>query len=240
MKVNFKDRRANIIVAITTFLVSIILVAVLAIQFKTIDEVNETDIENLRETELREQLSTWKGRYEDIDLELKEIKAKIEEYRGQINAKDVSSELLDSELKQTEMLLGKTRVRGEGVRIILEDNEKYPIKASDLLELLNELRFGGAEAISINGIRVLSTTDIVDIGNQFILMKPSQRIASPYIVEAIGTRTYLSSTLNQKNSGFIDSYKNSGREVRLEEDENLILPAYAWNIDVNYMKEVTE
>ena len=85
---------------------------------------------------------------------------------------------MDEELKKSNLLLGTTNVVGEGVVVTLTDNQERQIQADDLVELINELRFAGAEAISINGVRILSMTDIVDI-DSYILIKPSQRLISP-------------------------------------------------------------
>ena len=142
-------------------------------------------------------------------------------------------------MKKTQLILGTTDVVGEGVVVTLTDTEDHPIKAIDLIDLLNELRYAGAEAISINGIRVINMTDIADI-DTYIIMKPSQRIVSPYVVKAIGNQTYLTSNLCQKNSGFVDKYNNSGKSVKLEKQRNIKIPKYSANIEIKYMKEVTE
>ena len=141
--------------SISVFAVCIVLVTVMFIQFRTIEQVNESDIENMREAELREQISTYKSRYEEVNAQLEETNKTISEYETRIESNQEASELLDEELKQSQLLLGKTNVVGEGVVVTLTDNDEYSIVASDLLDLVNELRFAGAEAISINGIRIL-------------------------------------------------------------------------------------
>lgn len=230
--------KANTTMFISILLVCIVLVSVLMIQFKIVEEVNETDIENMRETELREQLSTWKGKYEETNEKLEEINLKISEYNLKIEANEESSELLDNELLQSNILLGNTEVQGEGVVITLSDTEESTVTASDLLELVNELRYAGAEAISINGVRVTSMTDIVDISDRFILIKPRQRLSSPYVIKVIGNQTYLVSTLSLKNSGFIDSHSNLGQSVKVEKQRNITIPKYLESFEVKYMKEV--
>ena len=57
--------------------------------------------------------------------------------------------------------LGKTNVEGEGIVIVLEDNEYGQITAKQLLNLVNELKYAGAEAISINENRIVNLTDDV-------------------------------------------------------------------------------
>lgn len=239
MKIKIKFNKANVAMSISVFAVCIVLVTVLFIQFRTVEQVNESDIENMREAELREQISTWKSSYEEVNEQLNQTNQTISEYQARIESNQEASELLDEELKQSKLLLGTTDVVGEGVVVTLTDNNEYSITASDLIDLINELRFAGAEAISINGIRIINMTEIADIYG-YILVTPNQRLVSPYVVKAIGNQTYLTSTLCLKNTGFIDSYTNSGKSVSLEQQRNIEIPKYAWEIKADYMKEVTE
>ena len=239
-KIKLKKDKANIVMSISMLIACAVLTAVLLIQFKTVEEVNEADIENLRETELREAISTWKSKYEETDEELAQVNAKIEEYNAKIESNEESSGLLDQELLKANLLLGNTEVTGEGVVVTIADTEECIVLSDDLLELVNELRFAGAEAISINGIRVTAMTDIVNIADRYILIKPNQRITSPYVVKAIGNQTYLESTLSLKNSGFIDAHVNIGQSVKLERQKNIIIPKYVGNFEIKYMKEVIE
>ncbi|MGN1327741.1 MAG: DUF881 domain-containing protein [Clostridia bacterium] len=231
--------KATITMAISIFIVCIILVAVLFIQFKTVENVNETDIETMREAELREQISAWKTKYEEVNEKLQDTNATINEYAEKLESNEEASELLDAELKKSQLLLGTTDVVGDGVVITLTDTQDSKIQAADLLDLINELRYAGAEAISINGVRIINMTDIVNI-DSYILIKPSQRIVSPYVVKAIGNQTYLTSTLCLKNSGFVDKYNNSGKSVVLEKQRNIKIPKYFGDIEIKYMKEVKD
>ena len=222
MKIKFD--KTNITMSISILLVCVILVSISFIQFKTVEQVNETDIENMRDEEANEKL-------EDTNT-------KISEYQTKIESNEEASELLDEELKKSQLLLGTTDVTGEGVVVTLTDTEESSVTADDLITLVNELRFAGAEAISINGVRVMPMTDIVDI-DSYIIIKPSQRIVSPYVVKAIGNQTYLVSTLCLKNSGYVDKYNNSGKSVKLEKQRNIKITKYTGNMDIKYMKEVT-
>lgn len=231
--------KANITMSISILIVCVILVTVSLIQFKTVEKVNETDIENMREEELREQISAWKSKWEEANEKLEETDSKINEYNQKIESNEEASELLDEELRKSQLILGTTDVVGDGVVVTLTDTEESIITAEDLVNLVNELRFAGAEAISINGVRIISMTDFADI-NSYIIVKPSQRLISPYVVKAIGNQTYLVSTLCLKNSGFVDQYNNSGKSVKLDKQKNIKIPKYSEKIDVKYMKEVTD
>ena len=231
--------KPTITMSISILIVCIILVSILFVQFKTVENVNETDIESMREAELREQISAWKTKYEEVNEKLQETNATINEYAEKLESNEEASELLDEELKKSQLLLGTTDVVGDGVVITLTDTADSRIQASDLLDLINELRYAGAEAISINGVRIINMTDIVDI-DAYILIKPSQRIVSPYVVKAIGNQTYLTSTLCLKNSGFVDKYNNSGKSVVLEKQRNIKIPKYSEEIEIKYMKELKD
>lgn len=234
-----KIDKANVTMSISVLIVCIILVTVSLIQFKTVEKVNETDIENMREEELREKISAWKSKYEEANEKLEETNAKINEYILKVESNETASELLDEELRKSQLILGTTDVVGDGVVVTLTDTVENSIKAEDLVDLINELRFAGAEAISINGVRIINMTDIADI-DSYIIVKPSQRLVSPYVVKAIGNQTYLVSNLCLKNSGFVDKYNNSGKSVKLDKQRNIKIPKYSDNINIKYMKEVTE
>ena len=137
------------------------------------------------------------------------------------------------------MILGKTDVKGPGVIITLEDGDREVV-ASDLVDLVNELKYAGAEAISINGSRIINTSEIAEINNSYIIVNGAKRIASPYEVKAIGDQTYLTSILNLKDSGFIDKYRSNGIIVNSEQKREVQIPKYDGEMKFNYAYEKEE
>lgn len=229
------------IMAIIIALVCVILVSIMSAQFKTVEQTDITGIETAREEELQSMLSDWKTKYKEMEERLADAKIKTNEYQSTINSKEESSELLNKELKETELLVGKTDVSGQGVIVTLQDNNERQIEASNLRTLINELRLAGAEAISINDKRIVNMTEIVDV-NGYILIN-EERTVSPYEVKVIGDQTYLSSALRLKTSGFIDSYTNIGKSVSMKPDNNIIINKYDSRknqMTFRYAKEVEE
>jgi len=235
-------KKDKIAMAIIIGLVCVVLIAVMFAQFKIIEQTDITGIENAREDELRTLVSTWKTKYEEIEEKLIDTKTKINEYKEKIETNEESSELLEEELQQTKLLAGKTNVIGDGIVVTLQDNSERQIEASDILELVNELRLAGAEAISINDKRIITTSEIVDVN---VIMVNEERIVSPYVVKAIGDQTYLSSAISLKTSGFIDKYTNSGKTVSFSLANNIKILAYDENcnkgpMELKYAQEVVE
>lgn len=211
---------------------ALILTSIMFTQFKTVKQTDITAIETMRETELRTELTDWKNKYEEIEQKLVETENKIAEYQSDISNSEKSATILEEELKETENYLGYTKVKGEGIIIKLEDNDFKTIERWDLLQLVNELKLAGAEAISINDERVVSTTEIATVGTQFILIN-GNRTPSPFIVKAIGNKKYLESAITIKG-GYIDEMKVNEKTVSYSVEEEIEIPAYSEKISFEY------
>lgn len=234
-----REKVNQIVLSVIIALICIVLIATILVQFKTVEETDVTQIETMREAELRTSLSEWKSKYNEVSAQLEETNNRILEYEQKANDEQETEKLVESELQQTNMILGKTNVKGPGVIITLEDGEKE-IFASDLVDLVNELKYAGAEAISINGSRIINTSEIAQINNSYIIVNGAKRIASPYEVKAIGDQTYLTSILSLKDSGFIDRYRSDGKIVRLEQKKEIQIPKYDGEMKFSYAYEKEE
>ena len=233
-----KTDKNKIVLGVTIALISTLLVSTILIQFKSVDEYKKSNIESLREDELKTQVATYKSKYEEAQEQLQNNQNKINEYKNTADENAKSSELIEEELSQSNDLLGLTDVKGEGVILTLIDTEENRYTAENIRTLINELKYAGAEAISINGNRVINLADIVTINNTFVVMNGgSIRLDSPYEIKAIGDRKYLTSTLNMKNSGFVDLMKSSNLEILVKESENITINKYTGNIKNEYIKE---
>lgn len=216
--------REKIAMSITIGMVCVLLIAVMFAQFKTVEQTDITGIETAREEELRAMLASWKSKYEEVSQKVEETTQKIDEYKDKAASIEETNNLLDKELLQTDKLVGKTDVIGEGVIISLIDNQDTQIEDTDLLKLVNELKLAGAEAISINDKRIVNMSEIVNV-NETILVN-TERITSPYTVKAIGNQKYLSSALSLKNSGYIDKYTSYGKTINMSVEKNIKILAY--------------
>lgn len=238
-------KSGKLIMAIVIGLVCFILVFVILIQFKTVEETNIAGIETMREKELREALADWKTKYETTKEKLDETNQTIFAYEEKIASNQEATELLQKELEEARRKVGKTQVEGNGIIVTLEDGGKKELDdgtvvtvdviAGDLIDLVNQLKSAGAEAISINDKRIINMSDIVDIGYSFIRIN-SENVVSPYVVKAIGDQTYLESALSIKKAGFLDQAKVTGLKVSLEKKNNINIPAYNKEMTFKYAK----
>lgn len=232
--------KAKITMAISMGCVALILTMIMFTQFKTVEETDITAIETMRETELRTELASWKAKYEEVETKLEERESKIEEYKQELDNNANSTDVLQNEVDEAEAYLGYTSLQGEGIIVTLSDNESKEIDYSDLLSLVNELNIAGAEAISINDERIVSSSEIVTISNGMILVN-TRRISGPYVVKAIGPKKYLESALTIKG-GYIDYKTEDGKTVEYSTEDNIQIPAYDQelsfkNAQINKVKE---
>ena len=226
-------KKGKLTMVITIGIMSFILMGTMFAQFRTIKETDITSIKNMREEELREQVSIWKTKYEETNLKLQEANTQINEYKEKALNNQEAKELVDKELAKVNLDLGKTDVEGQGIEIIVKDS-KSSVTYENLLKLVNELKLAEAEAISINDERIINLTDIVS-ANDYIVVN-GQRLSSPFVVKAIGNRKYLESGLTAKN-GYIDKMQEEGKEVIITSEKQITISKYKGEITLKQLNE---
>lgn len=239
-------------IAITLGIVCLILTMFVVIQIRTTNNANKVVSQTFTSNDLRNQVLKWKERYDTTYAELQSSEKKLEDVRQQASENTDGSDEKEAKLKKNNILIGLTDVTGEGVIVTLKDNNTVTADSNildpsmvivhmpDILGVINELKNAGAEAISINDIRIINTTDIFDLRSYTYLTVGQQRLQPPYVVKAIGNPDYLSSILNLKDSGFVDRYKNSGKSVKMETSKKVQIKKYNGEMTYKYMKEVEE
>ena len=223
--------KEKIVLYFTIFLMCVMLFCIVFMQFKTVSQTNLMDIINMNEEELIKEAVSWQNKYYQVNNQLEDTNQKISEYEENIYNNKESVDLLTREQEESAKLVGKTNVEGEGIVITLEDNEEQQITSNQLLNLVNELKIAGAEAISINNKRIINSTDIVDVN--YVIMMEGKKISSPYEIKAIGNQTYLSSTLNAKQ-GLVSTYRETGISITMEEMNEVQIPKYDGEIKLEY------
>ena len=221
-----------------------LLVMIMFMQFKVVQKTEETNIDMMQEIELRQELASWKNKYDETKQKYDETLNTIASYKEESSAESKTRETLEKELATLEEALGRTDVEGEGVIITLaqktdeelgEDEEMKPIIAEDLIYIINYLKDAGAEAISINGERVVNTTYLVDVGETI-------KINSKYIrettfeIKAIGNSTYLESSIFGKG-GYAETLDVSGIKASCEKSNKVQIPKYEGEFETKYVEE---
>lgn len=192
-------------IAITLGIVCLILTMFVVIQIRTTNNANKVVSQTFTSNDLRNQVLKWKERYDTTYAELQSSEKKLEDVRQQASENTDGSDEKEAELKKNNILIGLTDVTGEGVIVTLKDNNTVTADSNildpsmvivhmpDILGVINELKNAGAEAISINDQRVVSTTSLTCEGN--IININGEKISSPFVIKAIGSSIYMNSAL---------------------------------------------
>lgn len=224
-------------ISIVLGIVSIFLVSLMSVQIKTIKQTDITALETMQEDELRNEILNLKDKNEELQEKISQNQEKINEYNETLNNNQKATELLNNELKEYETKIGLTDVTGQGVIITLTDTAKQSYSYSNLVDFVNELKYAGATAISINDCRIIATTEIVEISKKYILLNGDQRISSPYVIKAIGDKNKILEVFNLKDEGYIDLYKNAGYDIKIEENDNITVNKYNKEINFEYVEK---
>lgn len=232
-------KKDKIVITITVGIACLVLVMIMFMQFKVVDQTNITSIETMTESELRSELVDIREKYEQLTLQHSEALVKLKQYKEEYKTDGETKELLEKELNQLKTLLGTTTVEGQGIVItIKEDNaeklENDRINYEDLLIIINALKGAGADAISINGQRIIATTDIFDINSLYTTVN-GEKVTPPYEIKVIGNQTYLESALIGKG-GYLDELQSYGFNISVERMNNITVNAYNGQISTKYMK----
>lgn len=233
-------------VSISIVVACFLLTMIIFMQFKIVYQTEQTELSSMRETDLRTELSNWKNKYDETKQKYEETLNTLSTYKHENSNEGETKEKLEEELKKIELAIGKTDVKGEGVVISLREKTKdelgeeekiYSIAAEDLYCIVNYLKDAGAEAISINGERVVSTTDIVDISDKLIKVNSKYLRDNVYVIKAIGNSSYLESSIFGKG-GYAEQLMTTGIKATIEKSNKVEISKYDGNFETKYIEEV--
>lgn len=209
------DTKANLLIAA----VFMVLGFMISVQYKTTEKAKSIRMDRVEDLSAR--LKAVEKEKEQLGKELAELRKKS------------SESLSGAEIDRLSILAGATEVEGPGLEIVLDDstiNAKkdsqnpnlYILHDEDLLRVVNELRASGAEAMSLNEQRIISTTEIRCAGPTVSVN--NVRSAPPYVIKVIGDPKTLTKAL-QLRGGVIESFQFWGIQVKIKENQKLKVPA---------------
>ena len=209
-------------IAITLGIMCFLLTIAICVQIRTMSSANSTVSKTLSDNGLRDEVLKMKEKYDSTYKDLENAEKELEEVRQEATQNDSTAEAKEQELKENNMILGNTNVTGEGVEIILQDaintNNSFNlsdqlIHYGDIQWVVNELKNAGAEAIEVNG----------------------QRILEPYVIKVIGNQSHLESAVTG-NGGKVEELQTLGHTATIEKDNDITIGKYNGEIETKYIE----
>ncbi|GIG39877.1 DUF881 domain-containing protein [Cellulomonas phragmiteti] len=180
----------------------------------------------LLEAEIRERTALA----DDLRRGNAALSAEIAQLQG--DAASTDDPELFAQLQRDAVAAGVVPVVGPGLRVVLTDGDPADGTAPDdgsalvldhdLQILVNGLWAAGAEAVTVNGERLTSTTAIRSAGAAVLV--DSTALSSPYTVEAIGDAASMQTRLARLSAGqHLASLAQYGIDVRVSAQRELQL-----------------
>lgn len=234
-------------IALILGLMCIVLTCGIVVQVRTIKGTGSTISTNSQENELRDAVLKAKEKYDNLYADVENTENKLEEERT--NATQNNTELTDlkNEIKNYNKVLGMSEVTGNGIVITINDNQDIALSNwladpnllivhdADLISVVNELKNAGAEAISINEQRLVTTSAIECDGN--IIKVNGEKIGAPFTIKAIGLPEVLINV--DRVGGYLDYLKDSPRYLKVSvekmtDKKTITIPKYTGVIKFQY------
>jgi len=200
-----------------------VVVAVLlaAVGFGAVTQVNANESDDTyagyRQQDLIDALSGLAGASERARSEIERLEEARRDLRDRTERRRAALEQAQQEADDLAVLAGLVPVSGPGLTIRLADEGTVSINS--MLDLVQELRSAGAEAIEVDGqvrLVVSSAFEATDEG----LVVDGVLLETPYVIDVIGEPSALRGALGFPG-GPEDSVEDDGASIVVEQPETV-------------------
>ena len=186
---------------------------------------------------------------EGLKARILELRAELARAQSAAAGNDRLVAELNDQLASARTAAGLLGLAGPGIVVQLADSPQaapaeaaadHLVRAQDLRDVVSELWLAGAEAVSVNGERIVATTGFTDIGTSVLVN--SAYLQAPYQISAIGPpgmRERLTAS-----PGFLTFVQERvdpfGLDVGFAEPAEVLVPAYAGAVNLVETRSVPE
>lgn len=238
-EINIKINAINIFIFVLVFIASTLIVNGAD---ANIDENTIYVIKNLNE---------YEKSIEDMRNVVEQLRAQVESEKNFLDSYENSNFLddiidINSQIEELKFYNGFTDVRGQGIMMRVSDSTieddsidimQKIVHDVDITVLLNDLKNAGAEAIDVNGQRIINISEVVCAGP--VLSINGVAVPAPFVIRAIGDMDSLYNSVTEEGT-YADELKNSyGMEVVVVKRYSQPIPKYKGNnYETEYAKSV--
>ncbi len=204
----------------------ILLGIIIGVQYNTVKQ-QRASTENQRLSEMTLALQQMQAERDTLAEQKEQLEQTLKDYEA--------GTCSGVEMEALRKFAGLTSVSGSGVTILLNDSSTdrggdknaYLVHAEDLLSVVNELNGAGAEAVSINGQRIVGKSAVTCAGS--IVMVNGVRVAAPFEIKAVGESSVLESALRFPG-GVVDNLAPWGITFTIKQETEVTVPPYTQTV----------
>ena len=205
--------RAQLVVALLLFVLGL----GLAIQVRSTSD--NSALRGARQEDLVRILDELDDRTQRLEDEKQRLNAQRTELENSSDqAEEARRQTVEKE-RQLGVLAGTVAAHGPGITLTVDDPSNG-VKADMLLDALQELRAAGAEAIEVNGVRVVAHTYFSGEGGA--VKVDGRKISAPYVFKVIGKPQDLEPALNIPG-GVVQTLEKEQATVHVEQVDDIVV-----------------
>lgn len=191
--------RANLLGA----LLAIALGAAIAAQVQL---TNERDLGQLSQSDLVRVLDDVSVRAARLDQQVRELETTRDRLKSGVGTTAEAIEQAQKRVDTLGILAGTIGARGTGIVLTISDPDRA-VTGPIVLDVIQELRDAGAEAIDVGGVRVVASSFVGD--NAGTLSIDGIPVDRPVVIKAIGDTNTLASAMTIPG-GIVETVRQKG------------------------------
>jgi uncharacterized protein YlxW (UPF0749 family) len=193
----------------------------LVVQVRATEEVGDRLVAE-RQEDLARILAELSAQSDRLQTEITELRITLLEFETSAEREELALRTLQRRYDDLRILAGTVEVEGDGVVFTVTDPLRL-VTQDLLVDAVQELRDAGAEAIAVNGIRLVASSAFSTRNDRLVLDR--QPIDPPYRITAIGVPDTISKALAIPG-GAIDTLQLTPEvSATVEERADLVVPA---------------
>jgi uncharacterized protein YlxW (UPF0749 family) len=186
-------------------------------------------LETARPADLLVLLDSLQQREAALNTEVTDLQRNLAQLQASGSSDQAAIENAQARLAALSILIGTVAATGPGVTLTIEDTAPG-VPAETMLDVINELRAAGAEAMEIRGgsqsgpVAVRVGVDTWVVGNPGALVVDGSTLNPPYSVLAIGDPPTLAAAMNIPG-GAMDSVERVGGKMVVQQSDRVDVTA---------------
>jgi uncharacterized protein YlxW (UPF0749 family) len=182
----------------------------------------DSALRTARQSDLIRILDDLNDRSERLDNEIRELQATKD--RLQFGSDRAKTALEEAEQRRQVLgiLAGTLPAHGPGIELRITD-PKGRVDAAVLLDTIQELRDAGAEAVQVNDLRVVASTDFLDDRPSRVRID-GRVVSAPYVFRVIGDPETLTPALRIPG-GVFGVLDERGAEATVSRRDDVVIDA---------------
>ena len=231
---------------LTITLFSVLVGVLLASQMKlNVELLTPVTVKSILDA--KKEIVSVRNEIDELEKIALERETKLETLES-INTGDANIiDILEADVNDNIIKAGYSSLKGPGIEIIMYDNigddigfnfNDYIIHDVDIMNIINDLRVAGAEAISINDQRIIATSEIKCGGP--IIRVNGKSIGTPFVIKVIGDPQMLMAAVSAPGTYGDTLMKIYGIGLQPYINDQVDVPGYNGPFQFNYAKPMEE